>query len=304
MKYGTKYKSLIQHKGCFDILEGTTYSGKTTVGFGVKLMLEIAKSDKTYHGIAGRNKGIVEKNIIKSEYGLLKVWGDYLTYNANGKGGTTIPHLVFEYGGKTKIIYVFGYDNKARWEDALGGQLGCLGVDEANIADMDFVREAAIRQNYMLWTLNPDNPHLDIYQEYINTSRPLAHYRGDYPQELLEQLNLPVVSGRTHWYFTFGDNVACSADKRAQIISNAPVGTKLYKNKILGLRGVGEGALYARYMSTDLIVAYEDIRVDSIEEVICSVDMGTATGDGDTKAHTIASVVAFTKGYRHCIVLE
>ena len=44
-----------------------------------------------------------------------------------------------------KKIYVLGYADKARWKKALGGQYGCLYIDEINIADMDFVREASMR---------------------------------------------------------------------------------------------------------------------------------------------------------------
>jgi len=296
MEFGEKCKSLIRHNGMFDILEGTTYSSKTTVGFGVKLMLEISKSGEKFHGICGRNFGIVEKNILQSPKGILAVWGDYVTYNPRGKGGIRIPHIEFlQDNGTSKIIFVFGYDDAARWKDALGGQLGCLGVDEANIADMDFLREASIRQNYMLWTLNPDNPDLDIYTEYINTARPLEQYKKDYPRELLEQLNLPLVKGRTHWYFTFNDNIACSAEKREQIIQNAPVGSKLYKNKILGLRGVGEGSLYAPFMK-DLLIPAQNIDKRAIVEVMCSVDIGSATGENDSKhAHTVATVAGLTR---------
>jgi hypothetical protein len=298
VKFGAKYKSLIQHNGRFDILEGTTFSGKTTVGFGVKLMLEIIKSKEKFHGICGQTMGVVEKNILNSERGICNVWGDYVEYNPRGKGNIRLPHLEFrQTDNSVKIVYIFGYDDATRWKHALGGQLGCLGVDEANIADMDFLREASIRQNYMLWTLNPDNPDLDIYQEYINTARPLQQYAKDYPQEILQALTLPHIQGRTHWYFTFHDNIACTPEKRQQIIANAPVGSKLYKNKILGLRGVGEGALYANYMANALVPA-DGFNYKALVEVMCSVDMGSATGDDTKHAHTIATVAGLTKAGR------
>ena len=296
MKFSKKYNALITHSGSMDILEGTTYSGKTTVGFGLKLMFEIAKSSMKFHGICGRNFGIVEKNILQGDFGLLKEWGDYVKYYPRGGNGIRIPHVEFRpEKGVVKIIFIFGYDDASRWKDALGGQLGCLGVDEANIADMEFLREASIRQNYMLWTLNPDNPDLEIYSQYINTARPLPQYERDYPKELLDQLDQPHVKGRTHWYFTFDDNIACSDEKRQQIISNAPVGSKLYKNKILGLRGVGEGSLYAPFMQ-NLLIPAESIEKKAIVEVLCSVDIGSATGDNDKKhAHTVATVAGLTK---------
>lgn len=306
MNFGGKYKSLAKHTGRFDILEGTTFSGKTTFGFGVKFMLEVARSDKKFHGLAAKDFGTAEKNIVNAEYGILAEWGDYVKYEPNGRGNIRFPHIVFyQDDGSFKIIYVFGYDDKKRWEKILGGQLGCLGVDEANIANIDYIQEASIRQDYMIWTLNPDNPELEIYERYINHSRPLDKYINDYPPELLNMLNKEHKPEYTHWYFTFDDNVGCTPEKRQQIISNTPIGTKLYINKILGLRGVGGGALYANYMSSDIIVDYDNINMDALEELICSVDMGTSNGESDTKhAHTIATITGFSKKYRRIIVLE
>ncbi len=61
-----------------------------------------------------------------------------------------------------------GYGDKKKWQKALGGQYGCLYIDEINTADIDFVREAAMRCDYLMATLNPDDPSLPVYKEYIN----------------------------------------------------------------------------------------------------------------------------------------
>lgn len=303
MNFGAKYKALIRHTGRFDILEGTTYSGKTTVGFGVKFMLEVALSKKKFHGIAGKDLATVEKNVINAERGLMAEWGDYVEYKGSGTSKIKLPHIVFtQEDGTQKIIYVFGYDDKARWEKALGGQLGCLGVDEANIADMDFLQEAAMRQDYMLWTLNPDDPELPIYKQYINQSRPLAKYRADYPSELLEELSLPPVASRTHWYFTFNDNIACTAEKKQQIIENVPVGTKRYKNKILGLRGVGQGVLYDPLLEGVEAHNWLDLNLDAFEEIVATVDVGKSINAEETdKAHTIVSIGGYSKNYHRIV---
>ena len=42
--------------------------------------------------------------------------------------------------------------------------------------------------------------------------------------------------GWVHWFFSFEHNAGLSTDKVEKIISMVPPGTKLYKNKILGLR--------------------------------------------------------------------
>ena len=64
----------------------------------------------------------------------------------------------------------------------LGGQYGCLYIDEINIADMEYVREIFMRADYVMATLNPDDPELPIYHEYINHSRPLDKFKNDAPK--------------------------------------------------------------------------------------------------------------------------
>lgn len=146
-----------------------------------------------------------------------------------------------------KIIYVLGYDNKARWKKALGGQYGCLYIDEINIADMEYVREASMRCDYLIATLNPDDPNLPIYREYINCSRPLPEWQNETPNEILNMLNEGPKPGWVHWFFSFEHNYGLSTKKIEQIKCNVPRGTKLYKNKILGLRGRATGLVFSNF---------------------------------------------------------
>ncbi len=146
-----------------------------------------------------------------------------------------------------KIIYVLGYDNKARWKKALGGQYGCLYIDEINIADMEYVREASMRCDYLIATLNPDDPNLPIYREYINYSRPLPEWQNETPNEILNMLNEGPKPGWVHWFFSFEHNYGLSTKKIEQIKCNVPRGTKLYKNKILGLRGRATGLVFSNF---------------------------------------------------------
>ena len=125
----------------------------------------------------------LKKSIINKDLGILDDFGSLVEYNAGGKGKNSLPHLLFHPSSGDKVIYVLGYDNKARWKKALGGQYGCLYIDEINIADMEFVREASMRCDYLLATLNPDDPGLPVYEEYINHSRPLPEWAAGTPQE-------------------------------------------------------------------------------------------------------------------------
>ena len=54
-----------------DFLEGTTASGKTTVGAGVKFMRMVSQSAKKLHVIAAKTTGKAEETIIHQDNGIL-----------------------------------------------------------------------------------------------------------------------------------------------------------------------------------------------------------------------------------------
>ncbi len=241
-----KYKDFLKYKAPVEFLEGTTAAGKTTVGI-VKFMFKVADSAKKIHIISGLDTGTIEKNIINKDLGILDVFGELVEYNPSGKGEYSMPHLIYHTPNGDKVVYILGYDNKARWKKALGGQYGCLYIDEINIADMEYIREASMRCDYLMATLNPDDPSLPVYEEYINHARPTDRYANDAPPDLLNMLNAEPKSGWVWWYFSFDHNAGLPQAKKEQIISMVPPGTKLYKNKILGLRGRATGLVFSNF---------------------------------------------------------
>lgn len=247
MILGKKFDAFVDNAAEVEFLEGTTSAGKTTVGV-YKFMIEVGESQKKLHIIAGLDTGTIEKNIINKDNGILDEWAPLVEYNGNGTSEEKLPHIIFKPApGKEKIIYILGYGDKRKWKKALGGQYGCLYIDEINIADMDFVREASMRCDYLLATLNPDDPNLDIYKEYINCSRPLPEWKNETPIEILDELKEEPKPGWVHWFFSFDDNIALTEEKKQKIIRNVPVGTKLYKNKIQGLRGKATGLVFPNF---------------------------------------------------------
>lgn len=242
-----KYIDFMKHEASAEFLEGTTYAGKTTVAipkFMNKVMLSPKKSI-----IAGLDLGTIQKNIITKDHGIIEIYGDYekgglIEQNTNGTKEDSLPHLLFHTPYGIKTIYLIGYDNASRWKKALGGQYGNLLIDEFNIADMDFVREAFMRADYRLCTMNPDDPNKECYTQYVNKSRPIDKYKNDAPVELLKMLNQPQTNDWTWWYFTFDDNASLTPEKKHDIISTTPRGTKLWKNKIQGLRGKATGLIF------------------------------------------------------------
>lgn len=241
-----KYKAFIRHDAPVEFLEGTTAAGKTTVGI-FKFMLKVAESPKKYHIIAAKDTGTAEKNIINKDLGIVDDFGVLTEYNGNGTKDEKIPHVLYHTNKGDKIVYVMGYGDKKKWQKALGGQYGCLYIDEINTADIDFVREASMRCDYFMATLNPDDPNLPVYQEYINCSRPLPEYKEDAPNEINEMLREEPKPGWVHWFFSFVHNLGLPKEKIEQIKLNVPKGTKLWKNKILGLRGRATGLVFSNF---------------------------------------------------------
>lgn len=210
-------------------------------------MLKVAESPKKLHILSADDTGAAEKNIIQKDLGILDDFGILVEYKGNGSGEYKMPHLLFHTSTGDKIVFVVGYGNKRKWKDALGGQYGCLYIDEINTADIDFVREAMMRSDYTMATLNPDDPNLPVYKEYINCSRPLPEWADETPKEILEELKEEPKPGWVHWFFSFAHNLGLPKEKIERIIQNTPKGTKIWKNKIQGLRGKATGLIFPNF---------------------------------------------------------
>ena len=268
-----------------EFLEGTTASGKTTIG-AYKFIYRAMASDKQMHILSAEDTGTAEKNIIQKEGGITDLFKPSLIeYKGNGSAQYKMPHLLLHTNRGDKVVFVVGYRDKARWKDALGGQYGCLYIDEINTANMDFVREAMMRADYVIGTLNPDDPALPIYKEYINRSRPHEYCIGDEPKDILNELTEPMVKGWDHWFFTFNDS-GISEEKKRTIIENVPKGTKLYKNKIQGIRCKATGLVFSNFTDKNVVSA-KDLK-NNADIRFKRLSMGVDTSYSQKSADTIA----------------
>lgn len=268
-----------------DFLEGTTAAGKTTVGVGVKFMRAVSRSKKKLHIIAAKTVGVAEKNIINQDNGILDIHKDAI-YKSDGDKDSKIPHIKFE----GKIIYVLGYDNKDKWKMVLGGQYGCVYIDEVNTADIEFVREMSTRNDYLMATLNPDDPNLPIYKEFINRARPYKKYEADVPKEILAELKEPVNPKWRYWFFTFKDNLSLTEEIIQKKINSAPVGTKMYKNKILGLRGRSEGLVFPMFIRERNVINRDQAKKFQFVRFSCGVDTSYSEKSSDTIAFVFQGI--------------
>ncbi|ALS17758.1 terminase large subunit domain-containing protein [Clostridium butyricum] len=284
-----KYLDFLEHDAPVEFLEGTTAAGKTTVGI-VKFMLKVADSKKKMHIIASKTTGVAEKNIIQKEFGICDVFGDLVKYNGNGDKDNKIPHIRYQTPNGEKIIYVLGYDNKDKWEMALGSQFGCVLIDEINTANIDFVREISTRNDYLMGTLNPDDPNLPIYDEFINCARPLEKYKNDVPDEIMEQLNSEEKPNWTYWFFSFYDNASLSEEDIEKKKLSAPKCTKLYKNKILGLRGRATGLIFCNFERKRNLITKQQAKKFRFMYFTAGLDTSYSSQSNDTIAMTFMGI--------------
>lgn len=302
-----KYKAFLRCNAPVEFLEGTTMAGKTTVGL-FKFMLKVAQSPKKLHIIAAKDTGTAEKNIINKDLGIIDDFGELTEYNGNGTKDDKIPHILLHTSKGDKVIYVMGYGDKQKWKKALGGQYGCLYVDEINTADIEFVREASMRADYFMATLNPDDPNLPVYKEYINCARPLPEWKDETPIEILNELREEPKPGWVHWFFSFAHNLGLKKEELDRVLTNTPKGTKIYKNKILGLRGRATGLVFSNFESARHIKTKEwakrflnsDLKSEHFIQFTAGLDTAYSQKSPDTIAMTFFGIT--NKG--KCVQLD
>lgn len=286
-----KYINFLKHEAEAEALEGQTMAGKTTVGV-VKFMFKVAKSDDKIHFIASKTTGDCEKNIIQPDLGIMDVFGNKVTYHGNGDKDNKIPHLKYTTPKGVKVVYVLGYDNKEKWQKALGSQFGCGFIDEVNTANIDFVQEATMRCKYWMCTMNPDDPNLPIYKGYINRFRPLEKYKNDTPKEIQEMLIEPEHPKWTYWFFSMDHNHGVSEERKEQVRNSVPKGTKLHKNKIQGIRGRSEGIIFRAFDRQRNVISQKQAKSMRFVSFACGVDTSYSSTTEDTLAFIYQGLTA------------
>ena len=99
-----------------EFLEGTTASGKTTVGAGVKFMYMVSASPKRLHIIAAKTTGIAEKNIIQQENGILDLHRNAV-YCGNGDRKAILDNVLKLLDGHERIVAIAPHAKGERFEE-------------------------------------------------------------------------------------------------------------------------------------------------------------------------------------------
>ena len=266
-------------------------------------MRMVSESGKKLHVIAAKTTGKAEETIIQQDNGILDLHKN-ARYFGNGDKNYKLPHIKFE----GKVIYILGYDNRDKWEMVLGAQFGCVYIDEMNTADIDFIREISTRNDYLIGTLNPDDPSLLVYKEFVNRSRPYKKYAKDVPSEIMSELTEEPVPNWRYWFFSFTDNLSLTQEQIEKKKLSAPKGTKLYKNKILGLRGRATGLVFSNFdrkgHTKSKQWARQFLTADRHKESFIQFSAGLDTAYSQKSPDTIALVFFGITNKGKCIQLD
>lgn len=313
--FGPKSLDFISYPSKIDIAEGTARSSKST-SMMFKFGLRVNASNYNQFFISGNTAGVARRNLINNQNGFLDMFRGHVREGTNPKYGN---HLIFtDTKGREKIIYIFGFKDKSRWEAVLGSTLGGGVIDEINTADPIFINEVyraliAIDDFWLGATLNPDNPDKEVYENLINKSRPLKRWLHDIPYEIIEELkrvpSKDVIPGAIYWHFNFNDNPVMTPDKVEFYKLLYPVGSFYYNSKILGIRGVAEGVIFGKYLNDSFFSKQIEVVYDAKKQLMNEIDykiktnkyihysIGVDLGNNEIKRGTILTFTGINQNY-------
>jgi|LGVE01.1.fsa_nt_gb hypothetical protein len=311
-----KFSDIVLNDKHYDILndetqiifaEGVTNSGKSLI-LGFKFFQHILRSSKEENQfmIAGQSVPVIEKMYIQNESSFYNMFPPLCEYSRGGQGGAKIT---VQANTGPKFIYLVGYDNAKRWKDILGLKINGSLVEEINIANDEFISELFMRtfrnSGFLLASSNGADPDTYVYTEYLDKGRPLEKYTDQVPDSTWECLNRAKASSRYRYYFfTFADNGTMKQSEIDALLEETPEGSWMWLTKILGERGIREGAVFADYMT----YAKNMIKWSSIfpnnrtsDYPFVKYTIGIDVGAED---YTVFTLNGFTLGYQHQVVID
>lgn len=297
-----------------DVLEGTARSSKTVSGL-IKFGIRVNMSNHTQHFIAAADAVVARRNLVDSKLGLLDSFSGFIEEGKDTKKGN---HLIFrDSKGREKYIYILGYKDSARWKQVLGSTMGCGFIDEINTANQDFINEVLrsfasnMDDYYLCATLNPSDPNDAIYKTFINKSRPLKKWSPFVPTSIIKELrkSKELIKGAIYWHYNFYDNPIMTDDKIEQWKSFYSHGSFFWQTKILGLRWIAEGSVFAEYLNDNYIATPKMFiakdrygrEVTALVKYAIGIDIGSNTS-GASKS--VVTMTGFTQRYKDVIFMN
>ena len=296
-KHETVISQALNPKTRFLTLEGPAQNGKSSTAI-LAFGLRVAKSKSELHCIAAKDLDAIRDNILEGDNKFLDFFRGY----AELVGGKIGNHYIkFRTPNGVKKIVLAGYGNKKTWEKILGKPIENFLIDEINIADQNFIYETFARQfsfntPFTICTLNGDDPEHYIYKDYINFSKDL--FPDHTPLSTLDDMkDYDTKNGYYYSFFRLEDHPLLTPEKKLRILEEYPPGSFYYLTKVLGVRGVQEGLLYATLLGQEHFIDWEKIDIDAIFNLEIGVDIGDS-------AQTVFCLTGYTKRYSRAVVID
>jgi len=260
--------------------------------------LRVANSKHELHCIAAKDLDAIRDNILEGDNKLLDIFGDHMRI-VGGQMGSKYIEFITPNG--TKKIILAGYSNKKTWEKILGKPIENFLIDEINIADQTFIYETLARQfsfdtPFTIATLNGDSPEHFVYTDYINYCVDL--FPNDTPHSTKEQMD--EYEKKEGYYYSFwgiDDHPLMTPEKRQRIIEAYPANSFYYLTKVLGIRGIQEGLLYADLITVNHTIDWDNMDKTAIRQCEIGIDIGD-------KAQTVFTLTGYTKQYSRAVVVD
>lgn len=281
-------------------MEGSIRSAKTVtaiIGFNNRVKKQKAKLAL----IAAKDYDSINDNILDAELGLFAMYPDDYKLRRDEIGSYYV-----EIVGTDKKILLVGYADASKWKKILGKDIETILIDEANIADQQFMDESFARQGatehpITIMTLNGDDPSHQIYQDRVNKSLVI----GNCPASIRADMDAQKTKKRGYYYmhFTFNDNPKLTVKMIRDLRSLYPVGSFYHKTKILGERGKWGIMIFADYMTSDLLVDVNAKDANGKPKYLFS-HYAIGVDIAENRAHNVFALVGFEKDYKYCGVVD
>lgn len=308
-----KHKDLIKDRHQVIFGEGVTNASKSFI-FGIAFLMRIMETpnEQTQFFLGGKTLPVLEKMYIQNPDSFYNIFKPICTYTNAGQGGAKI--IVNMQGAKPdKIIYLAGYDNKNRWSDILGLTIYGFDVEEINIADNDFVNELFIRVfrngGFLYATSNGGDPDTPVYVEHLNKCRPTKKWEHQVPKETMTELERCIPSEDfVYYFFNFEDNPTMKEEDKRKLIDNTPKNSYQWLTKILGIRGIREGVIYANYMTREKNIIHLDMLSNNQDDMDFlnkhGLEVMTIGQDVGGTDNNVLTLNAYTSGFNHQVVVD
>ena len=265
--------------------EGAIRSAKTIIN-GIAAQMYLETCPDKIHLASGSTIANAKMNIGDSNgFGLEHLfrgrcrWGKY-------KGNEC---LYIQTKTGEKILFFAGGGKADSYKKILGNSYGLWIATEINehydspnskesFIKVAMGRQAAAKDPFTLWDLNPSAPKHPIYRDYIDKYRAMTAAENK------------AFGGYVYEHFTMADNLAISDERRREIEMQYNPASIWYRRDIKGERCVAEGLIYP-YLA-DNLEEYEIDELPPFVKINIGVDFG---GTGSATAFT---ATGYTAGYK------